>query len=216
VLGAAVAGTTPGDISQWSRPLHLTRSTTSTSSFGPSGATPVGASASDQNGDQIDDLVLAYWIETIGASANDVEFCLVGNLVSAAGGASVAACDEVVTECAPEQCDFDGDGITDELDGCSLLADDGTHSGGLLTTKSNGKPGACECGDWRPDGVLDALDIADMRDFLAEVPGASVPMATCDVDDDGLCDIVDATIMSRAQLNLGPGLGEACGAAQIP
>jgi hypothetical protein len=61
-----------------------------------------------------------------------------------------------------------------------------------------------------PNGVLDALDIADMRDFLAEVPGASVPMATCDVDDDGLCDIVDATIMSRAQLNLGPGLGEAC------
>jgi hypothetical protein len=188
-----------------------------TATFGPGGATAFTSSAQDVNGDQLADMVLAYWTEDVGAGPADVELCLDGQLVQALGSEAFRACDDVVPTCAPDTCDFDADGIADESDGCPLLADDGTDSGGLLSQQPDGIPDACQCGDWLPDGMLDGGDVARMRAWLAEQPVAPVAFSTCDVDADGACDVVDLAVMVRAQAG-SPGavLRQACDAMEGP
>jgi hypothetical protein len=84
---------------------------------------------------------------------------------------------------------------------------------------------ACECGDADDDGAPTAGDVALLRLGLAQAPAGAIALRKCNVagaanalgaNGDGVpddCDLLDVTVLRRAQQALAPGVAQVCAAA---
>jgi hypothetical protein len=96
------------------------------------------------------------------------------------------------------------------------VANDQGDSGGVGASGPDGIGDACQCGDLDADGDADLGDAALLRGALAD-PGAALgPVAAgrCSVSGDALgCDVLDVSILTRANASLAPPLAQGCAAA---
>jgi len=112
--------------------------------------------------------------------------------------------------------DADADGVPDSLDDCPVAANPTqADSGGLGGATPDGVGDACQCGDVSNDGVVDANDVAALREFLARRTAALAAPQKCDVgpgSTPGACDVVDVSLLRRALAHAAPGLQNVCSA----
>ena len=117
------------------------------------------------------------------------------------------------------QADADADGRGDACDNCRFAANPSQSDlGGVFTSGPDGIGDACQCGDVTdavhagPDGAVSALDVAEVRLFLAgaSTMPASAITARCSVDGvTGACTVLDWALLARAQA-LGSPLAQVC------
>lgn len=92
--------------------------------------------------------------------------------------------------------DTDGDGVSDSVDNCTLIA-----NAGQIDTDGDGYGNACDA-DFNNDCVVNFLDISS---FAGEFLGAN---ALFDINTDGAVNFLDFVVVSQAFLQQpGPGLG---------
>ena len=112
--------------------------------------------------------------------------------------------------------DADSDGIADAADNCALEANTAqTDSGGIGTGSPDGIGDACQCGDVSDDGVVDAMDGAVYRLWLADpsVAFADQKCSTAALYAGEPCSVLDTVRLRRALAGLaGPGIQQGCGA----
>lgn len=113
--------------------------------------------------------------------------------------------------------DADLDGIADPFDLCPYLPDDNTDSGGVGTgSAADGRGDACQCSELDGNGVVEASDLALLRQALAEPEtGLLSPeaLARCSASDDpDACDIATEVRIARALAGLDPAIGDRCNA----
>ncbi len=117
------------------------------------------------------------------------------------------------------QADADADGRGDACDNCRFAPNPSQSDlGGVFASGSDGIGDGCQCGDVTdavhagPDGVVSALDVAEVRLFLAgasTMPSSAV-ISRCSVDGvTGACTVLDWALLARAQA-LGSPLAQVC------
>ena len=117
------------------------------------------------------------------------------------------------------QADADADGRGDACDNCRFAPNPSQSDlGGVFASGPDGIGDACQCGDVTdavhagPDGVVSALDVAEVRLFLAgasTMPSSAV-ISRCSVDGvTGACTVLDWALLARAQA-LGSPLAQVC------
>jgi CSLREA domain-containing protein len=120
---------------------------------------------------------------------------------------------------SPAAYDGDGDGAFDPFDNCPYVANDQSDVGGVGASGPDGIGDACQCGDLDADGDADLGDAALLRGALADPAGAALPPAAlehCSVSGDPLgCDVLDASLLVRANAALAPPLAQGCSAALL-
>ncbi|MFQ5515273.1 MAG: SMP-30/gluconolactonase/LRE family protein [Myxococcota bacterium] len=119
----------------------------------------------------------------------------------------------VIEECL-HKLDHDADGVLDAEDNCAFASNPlQEDSGGLSSSLGDGRGDACQCGEVSGDGVVDDVDLLQIRRWLT----GSAPLAVearCSVRGAEECDIVDAVVLSRVLSGRGPELETVCTAAQ--
>ena len=114
--------------------------------------------------------------------------------------------------CPAGESDPDGDRVCG-ADNCPYVQNPGQEDHGSLTTDPDGIGDACQCGDVTGGGIIDAADVAAYRQQLT----LATPSPRCRViDNHEGCSIVDAMVVQRALVGLGPGIAQVCAAATAP
>jgi hypothetical protein len=85
----------------------------------------------------------------------------------------------------------------------------------VLAEPSDGIGDACQCGDANDSGIVEAGDVAALRAALtAQTPLSAAGVAKCRVETgSAACDVVDVAVLKRRLQSLGPGIAQACAAA---
>jgi hypothetical protein len=89
--------------------------------------------------------------------------------------------------------DLDRDGTEDGADNCAITAGTGTDSNG------NGYGDVCECGDVDRDGSVAPPDRVEALECLV---GLHPCGSLCDVNGDGICDLIDTVLIGRTAAGL--------------
>ncbi len=114
--------------------------------------------------------------------------------------------------------DADSDLVGDAADNCPYLANDQSDLGGVGASGPDGIGDACQCGDLDADGDADSNDRTRLRQTLADPLGAALTPsanARCSmIATPDSCDVLDATVLARANASLEPPLGQTCISAQ--
>jgi parallel beta-helix repeat protein len=104
--------------------------------------------------------------------------------------------------------DPDGDSIGDECgDNCpGVFNPDQKDSGSVGDPNPDGIGDACQAGDVSGDGVVDGLDVRQMREEQAGLLAELDAPENCSVDGDAECNMVDVVILQRALAGIEPQL----------
>jgi hypothetical protein len=120
---------------------------------------------------------------------------------------------------APPVPDPDGDGFLSPCDSCDYKPNaDQRDGGGVGTTTPDGIGDACQCGRLNADGVVDAADVAALRDHLAQkvvLPAARLVFCSV-IGGPSECTIRTLAVLRRAVGGQLPALQQSCTAALPP
>ena len=110
----------------------------------------------------------------------------------------------------------DLDSFSNDRDDCPYTTNTNqADAGSVLAEPSDGIGDACQCGDANDNGIVEAGDVAALRAALtAQTPLSAAGAAKCRVETgSAACDVVDVAVLKRRLQSLGPGIAQACAAA---
>ena len=110
----------------------------------------------------------------------------------------------------------DLDAFTNDRDDCPYTTNTNqADAGSVLAEPSDGIGDACQCGDANDSGVVEAGDVDALRAALtAAAPLSPAGAAKCRIETgSAACDVIDVAVLRRRLQSLGPGIAQACAAA---